>query len=126
MKSTVALLAATLLSGCVTTQERPAVEGPVGIGQTAYVDGPRVHPLRVVEDSRCPMNARCVWAGRVVVRAAVVTGLKTRTMDLMLGEPMRVADGMLTLVSVTPDRMAGTQPTKREDYHFVFEFSGGL
>lgn len=47
-------------------------------------------------------------------------------MDLTLGEPMRVADGILTLVSVTPDRVAGTKPTKRADYRFAFEFSGGL
>lgn len=122
-----ALLSATLLlAACATTGNAgQGVEGPVRIGQTAYVGGPRVTPLKLIEDSRCPMNARCVWAGRAIVRARVQGGSWTRTLDLTLGEPVAVADGKLTLVSVTPERMTGTSP-KPADYRFAFEFAGGL
>ena len=35
------------------------------LNQTADLGGGlRVRPLEVLEDSRCPQNARCVWAGR--------------------------------------------------------------
>lgn len=43
-----------------------------GINQRADLgDGLVVRPLEVLEDSRCPQNARCVWAGRLRVRVAV-------------------------------------------------------
>lgn len=42
------------------------------IGQTADLgNGLRVRPLEVLEDSRCPQNARCVWAGRVRLRVSI-------------------------------------------------------
>lgn len=120
-----ALLAPVLLAGCASTTVATPREGPVGLGQTAYIDGPKVRPIRVIEDSRCPANVHCIWAGRLVLRAAVITGPGTREMDLTLGTPEPVADGMLTLVSVTPERNTNAK-LKSADYRFAFEFSGGL
>lgn len=119
-----AAIASLALAGCAATAG-PTAEGPARLGQTVYVDGPRVTPVRVIEDSRCPMNARCIWAGRVVLRATVRGGAWKRTLDLTLGEPVPVADGALTLTSVTPDRRTDRQIAPR-DYRFTFAFQGGL
>ncbi|MFS0736423.1 hypothetical protein ABC347_05170 [Sphingomonas sp. 1P06PA] len=119
------LLAAVALATVAAPAVARQTEGLVRLRQAAYVGGPRVTPLKVIEDSRCPMNARCVWAGRVIVRAKVQTGRSARTMDLTLGQPVRVADGMLALTSVTPEKMAGAQP-RRTPYRFGFSFEGGL
>ena len=122
-------IAPIALAGCAATAANPPAvqppEGPARLGQTVYVDGPRVTPLRVIEDSRCPMNARCVWAGRVVLRVKVQGGAWQREVDLTLGEPAQVADGGLTLVSVTPDRRTD-RAIKPRDYRFAFTFQGGL
>jgi hypothetical protein len=115
-----------LLAACAPNAGAGPVEGPVRLGQTVAVGGPKVRPVKLVEDSRCPMNARCVWAGRVVVRAIVITGRGARSMDLTFGKPVQVADGELTLTSVTPDRMAGGPRLRPIDYRFGFEFQGGL
>lgn len=122
-----AIAASLALSGCAATATRPPVqppEGPARLGQTVYVDGPRVTPLKLIEDSRCPMNARCIWAGRVVLRAKVQGGAWQREIDLTLGEPVQVADGGLTLVSVTPERRTD-KPVTSGDYRFAFTFQGG-
>jgi hypothetical protein len=110
------------LAGCSQTA---AVEGPVALGQTALVGGPRVRPDHVVEDSRCPVGTRCVWAGRVVVRATVSGGDWSKPVDLILGVPVDVADGKLTLTAVTPARRAG-QSAKTTPSRFTFAFRGGL
>lgn len=100
-------------------------EGPARLGQAVRIGGPIVRPLSVIEDSRCPANARCIWAGRVVVRAEVRGGDWRRTVDLTLGDAgVTVADGRLRLVSVTPERLG--KPIPRTAYHFTFEFQGGL
>lgn len=115
------------LTGCAATAANPPARPPEGaarLGQTVYVDGPRVTPLKVIEDSRCPMNARCVWAGRVVLHVRVQGGAWQREIDLTLGEPVQVADGGLTLVSVTPERRTDIT-VKPGDYRFAFTFQGG-
>lgn len=116
-----------LLAACATTDNSaaPISEGPARLGQTVYVDGPTVRPLAVIEDSRCPADVTCVWAGRVVVRAEIGTGPGKQRMDLTLGTPVPVADGMLTLGKVTPGKLHD-RPIPTGDYRFVFEFAGGL
>lgn len=126
MRRLTALLPLLLVAACTTTGAPRLIEGPVAIDQTAYAGGPQVRPLALVEDSRCPMNARCIWAGRAVVRVEVILGSGTRTLDLTLGEPVPLADGRLTLVSVTPERSAGEAAPAPADYRFAFEFQGGL
>ena len=78
----------------------------------------------MIEDSRCPINVRCVWAGRLVVRSrgdAAAAGGETR--DLELGQPQPVADGALTLVAAEPAKLAGAETDPRA-YRFTFAFPG--
>lgn len=116
------LLSATCVAGCSAADPVP---GPVAIGQTAYVNGPTVRPDHVVEDSRCPLGTTCVWAGRVVVRATVSGGNWSKPVDLILGVPVQVADGMLKLTAVTPGRRPG-QSARTTPSRFAFSFQGSL
>jgi hypothetical protein len=72
-----------------------------GIGQTADLGGGlRVRPLEVIEDSRCPQNARCVWAGRLRLRVNVEgVGDREITADEAAVETPR---GRFQLVAVSP------------------------
>jgi hypothetical protein len=125
MRSAIVILAAGLLAGCVSVAARQGVEGPVTLGQVAYVSGPLVRPDRVIEDSRCPVDVQCVWAGRVVVRATVIAAGGSREIDLTLGVPAPVADGALTLVAVEPARVVAG-PAQPQPLRFTFAFQGGL
>lgn len=120
------VLAVTALTGCATTQPDRDGITRVRIGETAYVNGPRVTPLAVMEDSRCPMNARCVWAGQVRLTVRIDTGSGYVTREITSNKPVPVADGALELVEVTPNQVAGGEPIRRTDYRFGFKFSGGL
>lgn len=57
-----ASLAAISLAGCAASKRvaSPPIEGPVRLGEIAAVDGPRVRPDRVIEDSRCPADVQCI------------------------------------------------------------------
>lgn len=120
-------LAPLFLAACVTTgaTRGDVPEGPARIGQTVRVGGPTVRPLAVVEDSRCPVDVVCVWAGRVIVRVEVGTGQGKRVMEIESGQSVHVADGMLTLREVTPGHRHD-QPVKPGDYRFTFEFAGSI
>jgi hypothetical protein len=127
MNKVLALAAASLLAACATL---PAVAAPDGMttarfGQTINTGGPRVTPLRLLEDSRCPLEARCVWAGQVRIEARVRTGRGSSIRELTLGKPIPVADGALELASVMPPRSTQREIRIR-DYRLGFRFSGGL
>lgn len=123
------LLAA--LAACAGASAPPVGAGTAGgiargaLGQKVHVDGPAVTPLEVLEDSRCPMNARCVWAGQVRLKILVHLGSGPQVREITSGKPLQVADGSLELVEVQPDRMAGEE-TAPKDYRFGFRFMGGL
>ena len=118
-------LVALLLGGCAAKGRvaHAPVEGPVGLGQLAAVDGLQVRPDRIIEDSRCPADVQCVHAGRLIIRATALGGGWSREMDLTLGTPVPVADGMLTLVEATPAHIDGSDATSQA--RFSFRFQGG-
>lgn len=118
-----ALLAASLLTGCAGRREAYCrYEGPARLGQTVYLKGPSLHVDRLLEDSRCPTDVRCVQAGTVRIRVSVIGG--GEPVDLTLGQPLAIAGGRLTLLSVQPPRRTALAPAP-EDYRFTFDFSAG-
>lgn len=121
-----ALSSVLALTGCVTAGAIKGDGSNVALNKTAYVDGPRIRPIAVLEDSRCPINARCVWAGRVRVKVLWVRADGNQELELTMGEAKPIADGAITLTSVTPARVAGGPSIKAKDYRFSFSFAGGL
>ena len=93
------VLATALLAGCATA---PAADHPatgavadgsqvqLGIGESARLaDGGRLTYLRLVNDSRCPPDVQCVWAGdaEIALRWQPASG---RAQDIALHTaPMR-------------------------------------
>lgn len=118
MKRAASLVALTL-AACATTpgQARPTAR----LGQVATVDGVRVRPLAIIEDSRCPINAVCVWAGRIIVRTEIRAGGRRDIHNLELGKPQPIAGGTLTLSAAEPGTSAGTKVQPRA-YRFTFSF----
>ncbi len=129
MKAALPLLALAL-GACATYANGPIVDhGPARedgfamLGQPTRVGQLVVTPMKIVEDSRCPMNARCVWAGRLVVTTRIDGAGWRETTNMELGHPY-IAHGRtgIQLSSARPDKMAG-QPTPPESY--LFGYTGG-
>lgn len=100
----------------------PAPEGSVvALGEPVKVADVVLTPIRVTEDSRCPINARCVWAGRITVETRVDGAGWRETVPMTLGEPGGVRGYILNLVSAEPGKMAGGPDTKPGDYRFAYE-----
>src|ERR1700755_2373412 len=71
----------------------------------------RITFISVTEDSRCPMNAKCVWAGNAKVKIRVaVSGGETRTFVLETNGKERgsTTDAYrVQLENLEPGKMAG-------------------
>ena len=122
-----AILLSLTLAACATVTPRPTLAGvPIRsdglamIDQSTSVGDLVVTPKKVIEDSRCPMLAQCVWAGQVVLSAQINGAGWRETINLKLGEPYRTHGISVVLISVQPDKGSGfVQPASQ--YLFSFK-----
>lgn len=121
MKPHLALPLFVVLAACTTTPAPFAAEGSsVEIAQGVHVGQLLAVPQVLLEDSRCPMNARCVWAGRAVLSTRIYGPDFDETLPLTLGEPHALHGTSITLVSVIPEKLAG-EDIPAPTYRFAFE-----
>jgi len=110
MKPVLLLAAALAVSACATAPDiELRSDGLAVIGQSTRVGRLVATPQAVVEDSRCPINARCIWAGRLVLKTRIDGAGWRETVDLTLGEAHSTHGTGLALVSAEPGKMAGAQ-----------------
>lgn len=125
MRSFLALAAPALLAACMvlpapdTTPPLPPGSA-VALHQKVRVGDITVTPVAVVEDSRCPIDARCVWAGRLVVRTQIDGDGWRDTADMRLGETFGTHGRVIALVSGEPGKTAERE-TPPEAYRFTYD-----
>ena len=117
-------LAALALSGCVTLDPDSDGITRARFGETAKIGDVRISPLKLLEDSRCPKDVQCVWAGQVRITAVVTWQARVQQVEITQGRPVAVANGTLTLVEVTPETRSNVAINPR-DYRFGFRFTRG-
>jgi len=123
MKHPALLPALALLAACADAPPLFSAEGtPVEIPDGVRVGQLVALPQVLLEDSRCPMNARCVWAGRVVLSTRIYGPDFDETVPLTLGEPHATHGTSITLVSALPGKEAGEEIPAP---HYRFGFAGG-
>ena len=120
-------IASTSLGACATIPDAPIVEGtpaaegtPVALRHPVHVGDVVATPMKVVEDSRCPMNARCVWAGRLIVTTRIDGAGWRDTADITLGETYGTHGRVIALVSGLPEKTTDHE-TQPGEYRFVYE-----
>ncbi len=120
-------LAALPLAACVAVPDAPQAgnsawpEGtPVPLGQAVSVGDLAVTPVSVVEDSRCPKDVTCVWAGRLIARTQIDGDGWRDTTNITLGESYGTHGAVVALVSGEPGKVAERE-TRPGEYRFVYE-----
>lgn len=109
------------LSACATLPDEP-MDDWAKFGERARAGEVIVRPDRLVEDSRCPMNARCVWAGRVVIDVTVWDGGARRSVRGQSDKPVTLRSGELSIVEIKPDSFMTNAKPRRADYTFRFSY----
>ena len=136
MRSTAVSLVAFLFAACAAPASNPSYAGrnvalatdfDLAIGEKVGIEGTQVFVRfeRVVEESRCPMNARCIWEGNaklaILVEEFSAAGqgkVETGGMTLELNTSERFAQRLpfgkfeVALVHLEPTPMAGEKVEK--------------
>jgi len=80
----------------------PGIEA-AGLNETADLgNGLTVRPLSIIEDSRCPADVECIWAGRLRLRA----NISGQEVEMTLGEPTQTTHGAVLLAVAKPSPWA--------------------
>ena len=117
---------ATGLSRCRATAGSGVVCAQLGeefdlrVNETAYIADTRlsIQAVAVPEDSRCPTDVVCAWAGNARVSVALREGTSAETADVNSTVQPRAVTRfgyVLELIDVRPGRLAG-QPLPVEAY----------
>ena len=108
--------------GCARPQPQqvtPGAEFELRIGDAVRVaGGPGLRFARVVEDSRCPIDALCIQPGRATVRLAVIRPGDAEEIELSTREGPAadtIAGYEVRLVSLLPPPRAAV-PTAPDSY----------
>ena len=110
--SALALLLALGLAACDSAGPVPYAaesrtgEATVALGGTASLDGLSVTFASVVTDSRCPVDAECIWAGEAIVSVAlgeVARDLRVADPETRSEEGVRIGDRIVFAVALTPE-----------------------
>lgn len=95
----------------------------LGLEQTGNVEDVLITPLRIVEDSRCPMGVFCIQAGRVVVETRVATpnAVSTTSIEAFNDQAFKTNDGHeIKITEVTPLKKRGVTIAD-EDYRVTYQ-----
>ena len=80
------ILFSTYAMGQNNSAETPKIGIKIPLGKTLEFKGVSIKFLEVMEDSRCPKDVTCIWAGRAIVKAEVTIGVKKEEKTLIFGE----------------------------------------
>lgn len=92
------------------------------IGETTSILGVSITPNQVLEDSRCPVDVTCIWAGTVRLSATVVSGLGKANQEFTLNVPVTTEAEEITLVRVDPGTHSQSK-IEASEYSFFFKVS---
>ena len=109
-----AILTCLALAGCGTTPAvtaqavDPGDEVTLAAGATVSVKTAnlQVHFVSVTEDSRCPRDVTCVWAGEVKVLLGIQTPQVASQVEILEGGNTVAGAHRVTLIRVEPQPMS--------------------
>lgn len=83
--------------------------------------GLTVEFVRVVEDSRCPTDVTCVWAGEVKVQLSTrIDAAAAEQHEITAGQPATVGEFQLFVVNVQPERIS-TREISADEYRLTLK-----
>lgn len=115
-------LVVTLALGACASMPVPSGDDWAAIGEATRVGPVVVRPDRVIEDNRCPMNARCITAGRVVLDATIWIDNQRRSVRLQSDQQFTIAGGALSVDAIIPDSFMTDDRPQPADYQFRFAY----
>lgn len=106
----------------VTSSSTTATSGTItlGVGETTKVAGLTFTLNSFVQDSRCPIDVRCIQAGAVTVNVTARQNGQVQTQNFASDEvPHQFGQYKVSITDIKPDRKSGQELTQQQ-YRITF------
>ena len=100
------LLFLVLAAGAMPAFGKRSDDIQVQINKAVTLNGLKIEFVELVEDSRCPADVQCVWAGNAKIKIRVTKNRKSQVLELeMIDKGMKPNFGnyQLKLKALTPE-----------------------
>lgn len=100
------LLFIVLAAGAIPAFAKRSDDVQVQINKEVTSNGLKIAFIELVEDSRCPVDVDCVWAGNAKIKIRVTKGGKSQVVDLEMvtkGMMPNYGNYRLTLKALSPE-----------------------
>jgi hypothetical protein len=100
------LLFLVLAAGAMPAFGKRSDDVQVQINKAVTFNGLKIEFVELVEDSRCPADVQCVWAGNAKIKVRVTKNRKSQVLELeMIDKGMKPNFGnyQLKLKALTPE-----------------------
>lgn len=100
------LLFLILAAGAFPIHAKRLQDIKVQINKSVTMNGLKIEFVELVEDSRCPVDVECVWAGNAKIKIRVTKGRKSQLLDLDMmtkGTKPNYGTYRLTLKGLSPE-----------------------
>lgn len=78
-----ALFSISIFIAQETNIQPPVIVAKIPLGSTVQFENTLVTFLKVIEDSRCPSDVTCIWAGQAKVSVSVTSNKETTEKELI-------------------------------------------
>jgi hypothetical protein len=95
----------------------------VGLNESKKIGNTTIKAWAVTQDSRCPMDALCIQAGKVTVAFDISDPAGDSTKELTIGDTIETSSLIFTLKEVQPYPIS-TKKTQDGEYRFVMDVKG--
>ncbi len=96
------------------------VGNKTSLGKAISYNSILITPLRVVGDSRCPLDVQCIQAGTVTLTVRLQQDANVEEADLTLGKAKSFGGKRITLTNVSPAPYS-KKTISDADYVFTFD-----
>ncbi|GAB2589104.1 hypothetical protein [Spirosoma areae] len=83
------ILGTVVFSACKSPETTPTDRVSVGLNQSARLGSDVVVQVDSIQDSRCPANVVCIWAGEAKVKLALSKNSDSKVVRLVLGADVK-------------------------------------
>jgi hypothetical protein len=103
-------------------KESDSSVGDVKVGQTVFINGVKITLNKIVQDSRCPANVVCVWAGNVTANVTLQSNTDKETLDISSDKGATAFDSyQVSLEKVVSPSSKVDGETETADYVLTFK-----
>lgn len=100
--------------------QAPLEKSTAKLNERIFTNGVYITPLEVTEDSRCPIDVFCVWAGTVRLKVRLEMNNVVKEDIVVLGSVVPILEKRIKLLNVSPYPNSGNIILSK-DYQFEFQ-----